>query len=241
MTKISPTAASGHTSALAKQPEIKTLNGLLKKRSLTLRHRHRVGDLLRRLSANPNVAERGNGWRRKVAKILGVSEEKLNKCFQFRSEYEKIELPQLKKLKIRWTMLTIALAVEGKRRRLALLRKAKVEGWTQRRLRWEVQRINGGCRGGGRPRTPLTTQGCVADLGELNRLAWQVNEFLADVWSPQQVAYEAEFLRAPRQAKETIGRDLGAAAKQLKDLVKNAQGALSVVKALAGNVAGPQK
>jgi hypothetical protein len=98
MTKTSPTAASGHTSALAEQPEITTLKELLEEPSLTLRHRHRVGDLLRSLSEDEDVAARGNGWRAEVAKILGVSEEMLNKCFQFRSEYEQNELPELEGL-----------------------------------------------------------------------------------------------------------------------------------------------
>jgi hypothetical protein len=137
--------------------------------------------------------------------------------------------------------LTIALVVRDKQRRLTLLRRATQKGWTQRRLRRQVQYINGSRRGGGRDPKLLSTQGCLAYLCELNQRTGQLNKFIAKIRSSKREDYENELARTQGKARENVSQELGVAADLLKDLVKNAQEALSIVNALARHVAGARK
>ena len=60
--------------------------------------------------------------------MLGRSESTLNKALQFRRSYEAAELPELERLGVGWSRLTVALAVKDKQRRHRVLRRAKQEG-----------------------------------------------------------------------------------------------------------------
>jgi hypothetical protein len=136
------------------RPELRRLTRLLEHKPLTLPDYYAIGEQLRRLSEDPNIAYRGSGWRAKVAQILGQSEAALNKCLQFRNSYAEDELPEVEGLGVGWSSLTIALGIPKKRRRHQLLRQAQNEGWNERELQRAVQRLKGSHRGGGRRRRP---------------------------------------------------------------------------------------
>src|SRR5262245_3162248 len=111
------------------RPELRKLIRLFGHKPLALRDYYAIGEQLRRLSEDPDIAYRGSGWRAKVAQSLGQSEAALNKCLQFRNRYAEDELPEVEGLGVGWGYLTIALGVPNKRQRHQLLRQARKEAW----------------------------------------------------------------------------------------------------------------
>jgi hypothetical protein len=170
MPRLSPQPNADRPGLDPDRPELRRIKKLLAARPLALAAYHAMGEQLRRLAEDPEVNSLP-GWRRRVADAVGISEATLNKCLQFRGEYDNEELPDLEELEPRWGRLTTALAVKNKRKRHALLRRARKEGWDDRALQLEAQRLKGGPRGGGRPRKAYRSHGLLADLGELARLS----------------------------------------------------------------------
>jgi hypothetical protein len=60
-----------------------------------------------------------------VAELAGCSVSTLTKAMQFRLAYQQEDLPELEELKVGWSRLTIALAVEDRDQRHELLVEAK--------------------------------------------------------------------------------------------------------------------
>ncbi len=166
-----------------------------------------------------------------MAKKLRVSEATLNKCLQFRSRYQKGDLPELKALGAGWGLLTVALAVEDRGKRHKLLRRAAREGWGGRALQREVQRLNGSWRGGGRRRKERG-HGLLPDLAELAGLTRRWLEFHDRVWSPGRKGYDRELRQTAKGGRPGARRALEGALGALAELRKQCREAERVMKAL---------
>src|ERR1019366_1914094 len=106
-----------------------------------------------------------------LASKLGVSDSTLSKCLQFRRRHDAGDIPQLETLDIPWAHLSIAFSIKDRQERFRLLKRAKKQGWSDRELQREIQRIKGACRGGGRKRKEPQSRGLLADVVELTRLS----------------------------------------------------------------------
>jgi hypothetical protein len=231
MPRLSPQPNADRPGPDPGRPELRRIKKLLAARPPALAAYHAVGEQLRRLAEDPGVSALA-GWRQRAAQAAGISESTLNKCLQFRREYEGGELAALESLEPRWGRLSTALAVKDKRKRHALLRRARREGWDDRALQLEAQRLRAGPRGGGRPRKEYRSHGLVADLGELARLSEVWADFHGRVWDAQQAAYAAELQKLPPPAREELGRALAAARKRLGELRRRCGRALDSLGAL---------
>ena len=136
---------------VSKRPEVRELARLFEQKPLTLPLYYAAGGQLERLVQNPSVANRRNGWRKLVARAVGVSESTLNKCLQFKQHYLEKDLAALEHLKVGWGRLTIALGVKDRAKRHRLLRQAAEENWDDQTLQRAIQKLKGTRRGGGRP------------------------------------------------------------------------------------------
>jgi hypothetical protein len=222
------------------RPEIRKLKRLFEHKPLTLRDYHAVGEQLRRLSEDPDIAYRGSGWRAKVAQILGQSEAALNKCLQFRNSYAEDELPEVKGLGVGWSSLTIALGIPKKRRRHQLLRQAQNEGWNERELQRAVQRLKGSHRGGGRRRRPPEAMGLLADVSELTRLTTVWTDYYDTVWTEGQEEYATELGAMTSETSENVRKHVGKAVKELKLLREKCGEALEGLKVLGRQLGRPE-
>jgi hypothetical protein len=219
----------------ADRQEVKRIAALLKKAPLTLEGYHAVGEQMSRLSSDDVVTRRGGKWRDQVAELAGCSVSTLTKAMQFRGSYQRGKLPGLQELGVGWSRLTIALAVEDKRKRHELLREAQQKGWGERELRRAVQQLNGSKRGGGRPRRQVSSQGPLADAAELLRLTQLWLEFDREVWSH---AGEADLREMDEHARSNLSLMLEDVARRLKQLQSRAKQARRVAESLLGESIG---
>jgi hypothetical protein len=221
------------------RPEIRRLTRLFEHRPLTLPDYYAIGEQLRRLSEDPNIAYRGSGWRAKVAQILGQSEAALNKCLQFRNSYAEDELPEVEGLGVGWSSLTVALGIPKKRRRHQLLRQAQNEGWNERELQRAVQRLRGSRRGGGRRRRSPEAMGLLADVSELTRLTTVWRDFYDTVWANGQEDYAAELGAVTSETSENVRKHVERAVKELKLLREKCGEVLEGLKVLGRQLGRP--
>jgi len=192
---------------------------------------HAVGEQLRRSDEDDNVSSL-KGWRGQVARLLGKSESTLNKALQFRRSYQADELPELERLGVGWSRLTVALAVKDKQKRHRLLKRAKQEGWDNRSLQRQLQQPRGGSRGGGRPRREPEGHGLVPDTAELVRLTEVWGDFFSKVWVASQKEYATEVGKMTVEGKKGVRRLLDEAADKVKELRRRCGEALEAVKLL---------
>jgi hypothetical protein len=228
----SPTPERAPKSLTADRREVRRLMALLAKRPLGLRDYHALGEQVRLLSQDEAVAQRGSGWRDRLAELVGCSVATLNKALQFRQAYEEDELPTLERLGVGWSMLTVALTVAKKGDRHKLLREARDAGWAERDLQRAIQQKRKTRRGGGRPRAEPKGHGLLADLAELTSLtqAWLL--WHRKVWAASGGAYEAEADALPEDAREAFREQLEEARSGLDALLKEGRQAKEVLAAL---------
>jgi hypothetical protein len=219
-----------------RRPEVRQLARLFRHRPLSLRDHHRAGELLLQLRDDPEVAST-QGWRAEVAEALQVSVATLNKCLQFRDRYPKGELSELERMRVGWGLLTVALAVEDRRQRHALLRRAVEEEWGGRALQREVQRLNGRWRGGG-GRRKERGHGLLPDLAELAGLTRRWLEFHEAVWAPGQKGCARELRRMTKEARHGVRRALEGALGAVAEVRKRCREAERAVKALRDKLPG---
>lgn len=235
------TASSERNDQLtAERSELRKIAHLLQQKPIGLADYHAIGEQFRRLSEDEAVAARGSGWRAQAADLLGVSEATLNKCLQFRLTYEEADLPDLEAIGLGWSRLTVALAIKAPQKRHKLLQKAKKEGWDERQLQREFQRMRGGHRGGGRPRKAAKSQGCLADGLDLIRLTRLWDGFVSEVWSKQQESYLPELAKMNEATRENLRRLLDQAAEELKAMLRHGKDAQAAVRGLLDKLPPPQ-
>ena len=216
--------------------EIRELTRLFEQKPLTLPHYYAAGEQLAGLIQDPSVTYRGNGWRKLVARAVGVSESTLNKCLQFKQHYLEKDLAAVERLKVGWGRLTIALGVKDRRERHRLLRQAAEENWDDQTLQRAIQKQKGTRRGGGRPRKEAKSLGLQPDLTRVIGLTDPWSDFYSQVWSGRQEAYRAEMEGLTNRARATLAELLAAAAQKLQVLRRQCVVALAQVKALQGGL-----
>jgi hypothetical protein len=205
---------------------------LLSQKPLTLADYHAVGEQMHRLERDTSVVERGRGWRKRVAEILGTSDSTLSKCLQFFNSYEPAELAELERLEVGWVQLCFALGIPDKKKRHRLLQRAQEEGWGQKTLRREVHRLKGSYRGGGRPRQPEKSRGCLPDASELVVRTQQWSAFYKQAWLGNDQKYSAELDKLSDEGRESLERVLADAEQKLQTLHQQCAATLTTVTVL---------
>jgi hypothetical protein len=135
---------------------------------------------------------------------------------QLRRAYEQEDLPELEQLGVGWARLTTALAIQDRKKRQMLLRKANREGWTDLEMRREMQRLKGSRRGGGRTRKPSKSHGLLVDVGELARLTEVWNDFYHLVFTAMRQSYTVELVKMSAEAREGLKKQVQHALDQLE-------------------------
>jgi hypothetical protein len=130
---------------------------------------HAAGELMFRLSQNPQFATPGSHWRRKVAKAVGQPDALLDQCLQFRQLYPTGRLGELEEWCVSWDRLAATFAISDQAERHALLIQSVQEGWDDQRFGEEVKAWKGRTPKASSER-PVTMEPVVDDRGpEANR------------------------------------------------------------------------
>jgi hypothetical protein len=205
---------------------------LLRRKPLTLADYYAIGEQMDRLERDTSVVGHGRGWRQRVAEILETSDSTLSKCLQFFNRYQPGDLAELERLEVGWVQLCFALGIPGKKKRHRLLQQARDKGWGQKALRREVHRLKGSYRGGGRPRKPEKSRGCLADASELVLRTQQWSSFYEQAWLGNDKKYIAELDRLSDEGRDSLERVLGDAEQKLQTLHQQCAASLATVTAL---------
>jgi hypothetical protein len=223
----------------ANRKEIKAMARLLSQKPLTLADYHAIGEQMHRLERDTSVVGHGRAWRQRVAEILETSDSTLSKCLQFFNCYEPGDLAELERLavaalrlEVGWVQLFFALGIPDQKKRHRLLQQARDNGWGQKDLRREVHRLKGSYRGGGRPRIPEKSRGCLADASELVLRTQQWSAFYEQAWRGNDKKYIAELDKLSDEGRESLERVLADAAERLEALHQQCTASLATVKAL---------
>jgi hypothetical protein len=228
----SPQPAQDCPGLNASRKEIKAMVRLLSQQPLTLADYHAIGEQMHRLERDTSVVEHGRAWRKRVADILGRSQSTLSKSLQFFNRYQPGDLAELERLEVGWVQLYFALGISNQQKRHRLLQRAREEGWGQKALRREVHRFKGSYRGGGRPRKPEKSRGCLADASELVLRTQQWSTFYEQAWLGNDSKYMAELDKLSDEGRESLERVLGDAEQKLQTLQEQCAATLATVTAL---------
>jgi len=180
------------TDPLAVDERVLEIKHLLGKTPRSLADYHRVGRLLGQLGGDAEPKAGGTGLRRRLADLVGKRRATLDKCGQFFVAYPDGRYSELEALGAGWARVAISLAINSKRDRHRLLRRAMRENWSDPDLQLRVQQLLRRNRGGGRPRRPAASHGLQPDLTRLSQLLEAADDFLRKVWIEEQSGYTAE-------------------------------------------------
>jgi hypothetical protein len=224
--KIQPTPARARQAFRAKLPAraqaaFDRLARLIDRPRADLRWHHQVGTRARRLMRVDPERSRGEWWPR-LARALGPCPALFQKAARFARLYPSAgDLAALNRLRVDWTRASLALVIRDRKERHEILRKARREGWTGQRLRFEIQRAYPSRRrgAGGRPRRDPAAYGADVTLRELERLCRRWLAFYGRAW---QAVKPSEWGRLVGGCR---GEDLG----RLVQLLRNTDGALKEV------------
>jgi len=136
------------------RPRFAELAHLVEQHRTDLDWYHAVGTLVRKLRDAIPAARRGKGWAAALAVALGVSPSLLQKATRFVELYPTAkDFKPLQELGLDWTRLYLTFAVKGRQARQAFQRRAVKDGWSQQKVRFRIQQLQGSRqRAGGRPR-----------------------------------------------------------------------------------------
>jgi hypothetical protein len=246
--KIQPTPLKTRTVFRAKLPArtqgtFDRLARLIDRPRADLRWHHQVGIRALRLMQAAPVRSRTEWWSR-LARALGPCPALLQKAARFARLYRsEAELAALGRLRVDWTRASLALVIGDRKQRHQMLRKARREGWTGQRLRFEIQRQYPSRRrgAGGRPRRDPEAFGADVTLRELERLCRRWLAFHEKAWKGVKGRDWVGLVRGwPEQDLDDLIRLLGSAEEAVQGVARASR---AVRAALAGlrQRAGPRQ
>jgi hypothetical protein len=199
-----------------------------------LRWHHQLGARAQELMGAAPARSRTEWWYR-LARALGPCPALLQKAARFARPYPSAaDLAALGRLRVDWTRASLALVIAGRKDRHKMLRKARREGWTGQRLRFEIQRQYPSRRrgAGGRPRRDPEAFGADVTLRELERLCRRWLAFHEEAWKGVRGRDWVGFVRGwPEQGLDDLLRLLGSAEEAVQGVARAGR---AVRAALAG-------
>ena len=146
---------------------------------------HEVGEQVRALRPENPRSSNGGQWAVVLSEAMGPATGLIYKTSRFVDLYPaEADVQRLERMGADWSVLVLTLPVAKRKDRHGLIRKAKKEGWDQKKLRFEVQkRFPNRRRGmGGRRRKEPQNYCPEFNVREVERLARYWLEFHEKAW-----------------------------------------------------------